>query len=1012
MDFKKLNNLGGLVALIISLVSYLLTLEPTVSLWDCGEFIAASNLLMVVHPPGAPLFLMLGRFFSLFAGGDLTQVASMVNSLSALASALTVMFTFWIITYYAKRIIVKNNKENEPDTIQKFLIIIAGLVGSLALTYTDTFWFSAVEAEVYALSSFFTAITFWAILKWERVADEPGADRWIVLIGYLIGLAVGVHLLNLLVIPAILYVYFFKKFNYSLANLIKATVLGFIILGFIQVGVIPGLPALAASLDRLFVNSFGLGFGSGVIFLAAIVIAGLIYGLYYSHKKVKPLLNTILLAFTFILIGYSSYTMVIIRSLANPPIDMNNPDDPYSLVYYLNREQYGSRPLLRGSNYMAQVIKTEKGSAKWVKGENKYENVGNEIIPIYDAKHTIWFPRIYDPHDNSHIVGYREWTNVKEGADPTMADNLEFLFKYQLGHMYFRYFFWNFVGRQNDEQGNGDPAAGNWISGINPIDEYFVGNQDKLPESEKNNPSRNTYFFLPLILGILGFVYQYKNHKNDTLVVGFLFLITGIILILYLNPPPYEPRERDYVFVGSFQMFCVWIGLGVLFIFDLLNKKLSKNAALAVSSLAGILAGPYILAAQNWDDHNRSNRYLARDFAKNYLESCPKDAILFTNGDNDTYPLWYVQYVERFRTDVTIVNLSLLGSGEYAELLRNSYFGSKPVKFTLKANQVTEGKRDVTDYLKDNPIANPNQYYELSEIVSFVANETDPRAKASTSDGQQVNYLPSLKYKLSIDKSTWEKNKWISPGDTSVQPFIYWDLPRTRIYKNNLLLLDILANNINERPICFTTTTSDDTYIGLQNWFEFNGLVYRLIPTNTPLATQGGDDYGKINTDQLFDLFINKYSWGNMDKEKMWVDEKSRMVPFNIRSGFYRLAIALLNENKLDKAVIICDKIQEFMPDHNLRFSYNMTPLVEVYYRANQPEKAEKLANILVDEAIARMVHYRQVAKSAGKPSKWSEREMGMAGFIFQNIMQFATQAKRDAYLNSLQSRLSQAGLM
>ncbi len=696
-NFRLLNTLFGWVSFFFALAVYSLTLEPTGSLWDCGEFISAAYRLQVVHPPGAPLFLLIGRFFSLFAGADVMNVAISVNMVSATTSALCVMFTFWITTYFAKRIA---EKLGDADSVASSIAIIgSGLVAAGTLTFSDTFWFSAVEAEVYAASSFFMSFTFWCILKWERVSDQPFANRWLVFIGYVVGLAIGVHLLNLLVIPGIVLVYYFKKFPFKRSTLLYALAIGFALLFFVQIGVIPGIPTLAAKFDMFFVNSMGMGFGSGVMFFAALLLGGLITGLIYTQKNGLVHWNTGLLAFAFILVGYSSYAMVLIRSQANTPIDMNNPEDPLNLVYYLNREQYGDRPLLKGPHYKTPVTKVEKGEDNYIKGDEKYEVAGYDVDVEYDPKQQMMFPRIYDGNDPSHVQGYKDWTGIPDERTPKFSDNLRFFFRYQLGTMYWRYFMWNFAGRQNDDQKmqSTDVLAGNWISGIAPLDAMRLGPQKNLPDDFKNNPSRNTYYLLPFILGLAGLGLQIRKEKGGALINGILFLTTGIMLIIYLNPPPYEPRERDYVFVGSFQVFSMWVGLGVLGLYYAFRKYISGSGSAAFAVTIGILAAPALMGTQNWNDHDRSGRYMSTDFARNYLKSCAPNAILFTNGDNDTYPLWYVQNVEGYRTDVRVINLSLLNASDYVESLRDQQYESQPIKLSFTSRQLWPGTRDRVD---------------------------------------------------------------------------------------------------------------------------------------------------------------------------------------------------------------------------------------------------------------------------------------------------------------------------
>lgn len=983
-NYKRINNITGLVAFLVSFVVYALTVEPTASFWDCGEFISASYSLQVVHPPGAPLFLIIGRFFSLFAGDDVKMVAPLVNMVSVLASALCVMFTFWITTYFARKLVLKTTAE--PNNNHLIAIMGSGLVAALALTFSDTFWFSAVEAEVYAASSFFTAITFWAILKWDEKADEKHSDKWLVLIGYLIGLAVGVHLLNLLVIPAIVYVYFFRRYpdRINRKNIILMGLLGVAILVFVQMGVIPGIPSVAAQFDKFFVNSLNAPFGSGAIFFLLIVIAATVWGIYYTAKKGKILLNTFTICFAFIIIGYSSYAMVVIRSLANPPIDMNNPEDPFNLVYYLNREQYGDRPLLRGPVFTAQPTGIENTSKKYMRVGDRYEMVSQGFKYTFDDKDEVYFPRMYDIGDQAHAYGYRLWTNLRDKEKPKFKHNIGFFVNYQMGWMYWRYLMWNFSGRQNEEQGHYGPLKGNWISGIPFIDEARLGPQSNLPDSSKQNKGHNVYFMLPFLLGLVGLFFHIKNARGDSFILGILFLITGAALIVYLNPPPYEPRERDYVFVGSFQVFCTWIGLAVLALFNWFSKKMAGQVAAGAATVA-CLAAPVLMASQNWDDHDRSGRYMAIEFARDYLESCPKNAILFTNGDNDTYPLWYAQNVEKLRTDVRVINYSLLGASEYADQLRAQTYESAPIKFILEPEDYRTGTRDYVSVYEDKNRFDARAYYELKDIIRFVASDNDAD-KIPGNDGSLMSYIPTKKLKITPDINVFIKNGWEHPTDTiSRVNELLFEFPGNAAYKNGLLLLDIIASNINERPICFTTTTGPDVYMNLMPYFELRGLVYRLVPHKTDPI--GENAYGRVNTDTLSKLLINTYTWGGMEKGPFFVDEKASLVPDNMRTQFFRLAYAYIQEGKKEEAIKTLDHCLKVIPHSNLPFNDNMHSFVQLYYMAGAKDKAEKLMDEIAKDAQQRLRYYKQFKGSRAK-LVGQDRERALQ--ILQNCASYA----------------------
>ncbi|MDX5321217.1 MAG: DUF2723 domain-containing protein, partial [Bacteroidota bacterium] len=951
MSFHKLNTVFGWVSFVFALVVYALTLEPTGSLWDCGEFISAAYRLQVVHPPGAPLFLLLGRFFTLFASGP-ENVALTVNFFSGTVSALCVMFTFWITTYFARK--AMGLQEDEIKGGNLLAVIASGLVAAGTLTFTDTFWFSAVEAEVYAASSFFMSFTFWCILKWERVANQEGSNRWLIFIAYLVGLAIGVHLLNLLVIPGIVLVYYFKKYDYSSKGLIMALAAGFILLFTVQLFIIPGIPSLAAKMDLMFVNSFGMGFGSGVIFFALLLLLPLLFGLWYTQKNGKVLWNTIFLAFSFILIGYSSYAMVIIRSTANTPIDMNNPEDPLTLVYYLNREQYGDRPLMKGPHYMTEVVRYEKGDARYIRGKEKYEITNYDYETIYDPNELMVFPRIYDNTDPNHVDGYKRWADIPEDAKPKMSHNLKFFRKYQLGHMYFRYFMWNFAGRQNDDQGMRptDILEGNWISGISFLDGMRLGPQKDLPDYFKNNPSRNTYYLIPFILGIIGIVAQSKRDKHGTLINTVLFIVTGMLLIIYLNPPPYEPRERDYVFVGSFQVFCTWVGMGVLGLYFGLKKYLNATTAGVAAALLGLIGSPALMGAQNWDDHDRSGRYMSTDFAKNYLKSCAPNAILFTNGDNDTYPLWYVQNVEGYRTDVRVVNLSLLNAADYVESLRQQQYDSKPFKLSFEQDQIRTGRRDRVFHIQ---VGNENTYYELADVMKFIANDADPRAKRRDPTGQVANFLPTKKLKITINKDEVIQ-KGIVPESMrdSIVDEILFEVPGNALTRSSLILLDVIANNLWDRPVYFTTTTGSETYAGLQEYFQLDGLTYKIVPIKTIPGSREvqAREYGFIDTDKMYAQLVDSFTWGGMEDGFMWVDDKMRLVPRVMRGTFLRTARQMIAEGKNEKAIALLDECLKDIPDQNLPLEGYNIEIGEAYYLAGAKEKAAGVFDIITKREL------------------------------------------------------------
>ncbi|MEA3479872.1 MAG: DUF2723 domain-containing protein, partial [Bacteroidota bacterium] len=746
-NYKKLNNIVGWAVFAIATVVYFLTLEPTASWWDCGEYIATAYKLQVGHPPGAPFFQLVGRFFSLFAFGDTSKVALMINAMSALSSSFTILFMFWTITMLSRKIVAPDFKFTDGKI---YAILGSGLVGALAYTFSDSFWFSAVEGEVYAMSSFFSAIVFWAILRWELVADEKHSYRWIILIAYLMGLSIGVHLLNLLAIPAVSFVYYFKKYKPTPKGMIMTAIVSFLVLAVIMYIIIPGIVQLSSRFELFFVNTIGLPFNTGTIIYFILLIGLIVLGLRYTRKRQKVIFNTAILAFVFILIGYSSFFMLIIRSNANTPIDENSPEDAISLLSYLNREQYGDWPLMHGQYFNAPMVEYKDGSPVYVKDKEKGKYVITDdrknSIPVYDPRFTTIFPRMWSKQKPEHPRVYKQYMGdgipisitKADGSNkivkkPSFGDNLNYFFSYQIGHMYFRYFMWNFAGRQNNIESQGEPEHGNWISGIDFIDNMRLGDQSNLPES-RTNPANNKFYLLPLILGLVGLFYHMNTSKKDTLIVALLFFMTGIAIIIYLNQYPYQPRERDYAFAGSFYAFAIWIGLGVLSIYNAIVKRIKnpKVVALAVTMICLLLV-PGIMAKDGWDDHNRSGKYAALDFAKNYLNSCAPNSILITNGDNDTFPLWYAQEVEGVRTDVRVVNYMLASGYWYIHQLGTKIYDSERLPFTLTPKQYNKGVNQYIPYYNRNL----DDYVEVKEIIDFIADDSD-RSKLPLQTGEKI----------------------------------------------------------------------------------------------------------------------------------------------------------------------------------------------------------------------------------------------------------------------------------
>lgn len=968
--FKLINNITGWCVFVIAAVVYLMTIEPTASWWDCSEFISTSYRFEVGHPPGAPFFNILARFFSLFAK-DAAHVAMMVNSMSALASAFTILFLFWTITHLAKKIILKN-QESDITPPQLLTIMGSGVVGALAYTFSDTFWFSAVEGEVYASSSLFTALVFWAILKWENVAGQKHSSRWIILIAYLMGLSIGVHLLNLLAIPAIVLVYYFKKYPFSKKGVVYALLISLGILGGMMYILIPGVIKLAASFELFFVNSLGLPFNSGVVIYLLLLISAVIYGLYYTYKHGKAVWNTIILAFAVILIGYSSFAMVVIRSWVDPPINENNPDNVFSLLYYLNREQYGDRPLLYGQCYSAPVRKYKEGKPTYTQLNGRYEVTSHKVEVEFDPAFNMIFPRMYSS-DPSHISVYQNWANIKgtristtdeKGEQvtlvkPTFFENLSFFFKYQLGYMYFRYFLWNFSGRQNDVQGQGGILHGNWITGIPFFDSFRLGPQKDLPSSLTSNKGRNRYFMLPLLLGLLGLMYHYQRHSKDAWVVMSLFILTGIAIVVYLNQTPLQPRERDYAYAGSFYAFCIWIGIGVMAVSDMLKSKSHPVATTVLATLICLLCVPCLMAEQNWNDHDRSGRYTVRDIAADYLNSCAPNAILFTGGDNDTFPLWYAQEVEGIRTDVRVVNLMLLNMDWYIDQMKWKSYQSDPLPISLSSDKYIEGKRNMV-YI----IEKMKDYAGIKDVIDFIASD-DPRTKFESDNNEEVAYMPTRKVLVPVDSATVLHNGTVDPKNAGeIVPYLEWTIPGSYLTKSDLLVLDMIANNNWKRPIYFTATGREGC-LSLDNYLQLEGFAYRLVP----LETVAKDNYlsvGRIDTKVMYNNMMNIFKWGRMNQPHVLIDEFNlrTFLIIKLRNNFNRLASALLDEGKRDSAVKVLDRCVELTPHNQVPYDFYMAEIAETYLRAHEVKKAKAIIGKLFAVTDEDLKYYLGLSKS------------------------------------------------
>lgn len=998
-QFKHINNIVGWLMFLFAASVYTLTMESTASLWDCGEFIASAQKMQVVHPPGAALFLMIGRVFTFLSFGNPDLVALSMNFMSALCSGLAAMFLFWIVTQLSRRILSKDS-DTHLSTSDSIAILGAGAIAALSAMFLDSVWFSAVEGEVYSMSLMWTTMVFWTILKWEERADQPYGDRWLLLTAFLIGSSIFVHWLNLLTIPAMTFLYYFKRYETTKKGLVITLLTSLFLVAFLLYLIIPGLVDFAANLELFLVNSMGMPFNSGLFVFLALLVGGISFLLYYSYKNNKPVLHNVTLGLMFVLIGYSSIVTVVIRSNSQPNIDMNSPRDLVSLASYLKREQYGSRPFLTGYYYTAEVTGYKETGKKYAKGKDKYDEVGSKIDYEYRGKKVL-FPRIYD---SNHKQRYESWLGLKPNQKPSFADNIRFFFKYQINHMYIRYFMWNFAGRQNDDQGVGTIKDGNWISGIPFLDSTQIGSQVDLPDHYRNHPVRNTYFFLPLLLGLLGAVFHFTSDNKRAFVVLLLFLFCGIAIIVQGNSPPIEPRERDYIFAGSFYAFSIWLGIGVLAIYDMLKNSLKGSAAPIVAT-AACLVVPAILGAQNWDDHDRSNRFAARDFAANYLNSCAPNSIIFTQGDNDTYPLWYVQEVEGIRRDVRVVNLSLLGVDWYINQLRRKVNDADPVPMTLDSMAVRGTKRDMVINVDDPRRAAEGQYYPLKDIMQFIGTD-----KLSYMRDRDVHYFPTRLVTLPVDKEKVLARNAIEPEKIGkMVNELKWEITKRSLLKNDMMVLDIIAANNWERPIYFAISVDPNSYLGLAKYFQLEGMAYRLVPLEAekqvdPLTGRVDTrERGGANADIMYDNMINKFRFGNIKQEGVHVDTDLRRMLFNMRGNYARLATELIRRGDKDKAVEVLDFALEEMPDRAAPLGFFDYMLANAYYEAGAYEKANALTKEIADKLAAELLYITGLTPSEQRAY---DQEMQLNSFFIQKFSQIARTNGQEEFAKELETML------
>ncbi len=967
MNFNRINNIFGWIVCFIACFVYIKTMEATGSLWDCGEFASSANKLQIPHSPGAPFFVLVGRLFMIPFDG--ANAATGANLLSAISSGFTILFLFWTITHYAKKMLVKTDEA--PTTNQTFTIMAAGVIGGLAFTFSDTFWYSAVEAEVYAFSSFFTALLFWIMVKWEQdVTKEQAAgirghftkaDRWIVLVFFLMGLSIGVHLLNLLVTPAIVMIYYFKRYKASTKGIIIAFIIGCIITGFLQKAMIQWSIKGAGNFDVLFVNSFGLPYFSGFAFFFILVFGALLFLVHYGSKNNHNFLQLGAWSFAFILLGtFTSYCTTLARSNANPALDMSNVDNPINLVSYLAREQYGDWPILYGQDFTAQVESVET-TETYVKTNGHYEKNGRKSSYKYNAADKHPFPRMWDASNDQGRadyyaafagIGKDEKTGEYERA-PTVGENISFAMAYQLNWMYWRYFMWNFAGKQNDNQGItiGNVRDGNWLSGIGFIDNVRLGNQSKMPTALQHNKANNKLYFLPFILGVLGLILQVSKSKNDALVVSIFFFFTGLAIVLYLNAGGNQPRERDYAFVGSFYVFAIWIGLGVIAVKDSFEKLFKKeNLANYAAAALCMLAVPVLMANQEWDDHDRSQKTIARDLATAYLESCAPNAILITFGDNDTYPLWYAQEVEGVRRDIRVINYSLLGTDWYINQLRYKVNQSDPIDVIFTESQIEGATRDVLYFQNKSNFVSMDLYTMLKDWSG-----SDEQFKTRMNeDGSILNIFPCKEVTIPVDEKLVRANGTVDATE-AIDTTVRFTMNKNMLFKNETAVLAIIAANKWKRPIYFTTPMEGG--IGFRDYLRQDGMTYRLVPKKSRNA----------NTDWAYDKIMKHFKFGGAEKGNVYFDEENRRHLNSLRLTMAQIAGDLAQKGEMVKAKQVIDKADKGMLESNFPYAmpsrgelhnqYSMQMMIAAY-KAEYPAMADKIAGLLEKDLKEQLEFY------------------------------------------------------
>ncbi|WP_310380887.1 DUF2723 domain-containing protein [Flavobacterium sp.] len=1027
-NFNKWNTILGWFAFAIALATFTLTVEPTMSFWDCGEYIATAAKLEVGHPPGAPLYQMIGAFFALFASGD-NHIAYMVNMMSVFSSAFTILFLFWSSSMILRKLISRFSEENKNNDI---VILGSSFVGALVFTFSDSFWFNAVEAEVYAMASLFIALLFWLGLRWEQDMNTPRGNRWLLLISLVIGLSFGVHFMALLTIPSIGLLYFFKNYKtVTVKNFIIANVVVVAVLLFIFKLLLPLTMAFFGKTEVFMVNDLGLPFDSGSIFVALIFVLFFYFGLKYTRNKGLVHYNTLILCILFILIGFSTWMMLPIRANANTVINENKPSDAREVLAYYNREQYGVNPLFYGPQYTeaftgldaktpyldeAPNFERDYNSGKYVI-VNNYKNSKQNT----DDNQKAILPRLWS---GDHVENYINFTNPpqfklnpdypyeddleKYGIDPnqlseedynkaiaqlrneiektvaefrqayaqkqidnegfikflksygdylivekpTTVDNFTFMFEYQFGYMYFRYLMWNFVGRQNDIQGKYDYLDGNWLSGIPFIDEMHLGSQDNLPTDVLNNKGRNVYYFIPFVLGLIGLMYHADKDRKSFYVLLTLFLFTGLALKIYLNERPFEPRERDYALVGSFYVFAIWVGFGVYALYESAKKYLAPKIAGPILIVGSLLSAPLVMATQNWDDHDRSNKYTAVAMAKAYLTSCDPNAILFTIGDNDTFPLWYAQEIEHVRTDIKIVNTSLFMTDWYIDQMKSKAYESEPLPISFTHDQYVGDKLDYVAHVQK-----VESRWDIKDFIAFIKN---PKSTIDLQNGQTIHFYPTNKIRIPIDKNNIIKNNVVATKyNDSIVPYIDIDIKGNALYKNRLMMLDIVANNNWKRPMYFSGGAFDDEdYLWMKDFLQLDGMVFKLVPIKNKVNKEDGPmDMGQVDSDKMY-ANIMKWEWGNSDSDKIYHDPETRRNSITYRTNLARLMDQLIAEGNFEKAKKVIDLSLTKMPVSKFGYYSVVEPFAKGYYQVGEKIKAQQLLQLLITKYQENLNYY------------------------------------------------------